>query len=159
MTLSSISAAKHACTCGLPEPTQPHENKIIYLVALPEVHPPRSAGCPGVRENTFFFKGIRDAVKLRRQISECFERASLPHTPKEVPSLPISAFFPRKTEQGPGCSSAIVCNGAAYQVMHVMHRTQLQWHRQALGGGSRAPVGCTGHGSGAGTGLRSVCGM
>ena len=39
-----------------------------------------------MREFTFFFKGIRDAVKLRRQISECFERASLPHTAPEVPS-------------------------------------------------------------------------
>ena len=45
-----------------------------------------------MRENTFFFKGIRDAVKLRRQISECFERASIPHTPKEVPILTYNAI-------------------------------------------------------------------
>jgi NADH:ubiquinone reductase (non-electrogenic) len=30
-----------------------------------------------------FFKGIRDANKLRRQVSECFERAALPNTPEE----------------------------------------------------------------------------
>lgn len=53
------------------------------------------AGCPGVREFTFFFKGIRDAVKLRRQISECFERASLPHTTHEVP-LPGLGLNPRR---------------------------------------------------------------
>ncbi|KAK9830323.1 hypothetical protein WJX72_011009 [[Myrmecia] bisecta] len=40
-------------------------------------------GIEGVTEHCFFFKGIRDAQKLRRQISECFERASLPQTPTE----------------------------------------------------------------------------
>jgi Pyridine nucleotide-disulphide oxidoreductase len=41
-------------------------------------------GISGVREHCFFFKGVRDAVKLRRQISECFERAALPYTPDEA---------------------------------------------------------------------------
>lgn len=37
-------------------------------------------GIKGVSEHTFFFKSITDAAKLRRQVSECFERASLPAT-------------------------------------------------------------------------------
>lgn len=41
-------------------------------------------GVTGVREHCFFFKGVRDAVKLRRQVSECFERAALPYTSPEV---------------------------------------------------------------------------
>lgn len=53
----------------------------ILVVAVGSVN--NTFGCPGVREFTFFFKGIRDAVALRRQISECFERASLPHTTHE----------------------------------------------------------------------------
>lgn len=43
-------------------------------------------GVKGVAENCFFFKGIRDAAKLRRHISECFERAALPYTSQEVRS-------------------------------------------------------------------------
>lgn len=41
-------------------------------------------GIKGVAENTFFFKSIEDANSLRRQISECFERASLPAVSPEV---------------------------------------------------------------------------
>lgn len=41
-------------------------------------------GIQGVQENTFFFKSITDANKLRRQVSECFERAALPNTSPEV---------------------------------------------------------------------------
>ncbi len=43
-------------------------------------------GCPGVEEHTFFFKSITDANKLRRQVSECFERASLPEMDPKVAS-------------------------------------------------------------------------
>lgn len=41
-------------------------------------------GIKGVQEHTFFFKSITDANKLRRQVSECFERAALPNTSDEV---------------------------------------------------------------------------
>ena len=41
-------------------------------------------GIKGVAEHTTFFKSIEDASKLRRQVSECFERASLPATSPEV---------------------------------------------------------------------------
>ena len=41
-------------------------------------------GIEGVAENTFFFKSIDDANRLRRQVSECFERASLPHSSQQV---------------------------------------------------------------------------
>ncbi len=41
-------------------------------------------GIKGVQEHTFFFKSITDANKLRRQVSECFERAALPNTSQEV---------------------------------------------------------------------------
>lgn len=41
-------------------------------------------GVKGVEENCFFFKSITDASRLRRQISECFERAALPYTPDSV---------------------------------------------------------------------------
>ena len=41
-------------------------------------------GIKGVQEHTFFFKSITDANKLRRQVSECFERAALPNTSDQV---------------------------------------------------------------------------
>lgn len=41
-------------------------------------------GIKGVEEHTFFFKNIEDANRLRRRVSECFERASLPQTTEEV---------------------------------------------------------------------------
>lgn len=44
-------------------------------------------GIKGVQENTFFFKSITDASKLRRQVSECFERAALPNTSPQVGGL------------------------------------------------------------------------
>jgi len=44
-------------------------------------------GIKGVQEHTFFFKSITDANKLRRQVSECFERAALPNTSQEVRPL------------------------------------------------------------------------
>lgn len=44
-------------------------------------------GIKGVQEHTFFFKSITDANKLRRQVSECFERAALPNTSQEVRTL------------------------------------------------------------------------
>ena len=49
-------------------------------------------GIKGVQEHTFFFKSITDASKLRRQVSECFERAALPNTSDKVwYHLPIYA--------------------------------------------------------------------
>lgn len=36
-------------------------------------------GIKGVQEHCMFFKTIEDANKLRRRISECFERAALPN--------------------------------------------------------------------------------
>lgn len=36
-------------------------------------------GIKGVQEHCMLFKTIQDANNLRRRISECFERASLPH--------------------------------------------------------------------------------
>ena len=41
-------------------------------------------GIKGVGEHTIFFKSIEDANRLRRQVSECFERAALPHTSQKV---------------------------------------------------------------------------
>jgi len=38
-------------------------------------------GIAGVDEHCFYFKTIEDALKLRRRVSECFERAALPDTP------------------------------------------------------------------------------
>lgn len=46
-------------------------------------------GIKGVQEHTFFFKSITDANKLRRQVSECFERAALPNTSDEVTLRPV----------------------------------------------------------------------
>ncbi|CAL8468285.1 g7825 [Coccomyxa elongata] len=40
-------------------------------------------GIKGVAEHTFFFKSIDDAHNLRRKVSECFERASLPASTQE----------------------------------------------------------------------------
>ena len=50
-------------------------------------------GIKGVAESTFFFKSIDDANRLRRQVSECFERAALPQASQQVcsehsPELP-----------------------------------------------------------------------
>jgi Pyridine nucleotide-disulphide oxidoreductase len=44
-------------------------------------------GIKGVAEHCFFFKAIEDASRLRSQVSECFERASLPYTSDEVRNL------------------------------------------------------------------------
>lgn len=41
-------------------------------------------GIKGVGEHTIFFKSIEDANRLRRQVSECFERAALPHSSVKV---------------------------------------------------------------------------
>ena len=41
-------------------------------------------GIEGVAEHTIFFKSIDDANRLRRTVSECFERASLPQTSQQV---------------------------------------------------------------------------
>ncbi|MEW5317674.1 MAG: hypothetical protein WDW38_008956 [Sanguina aurantia] len=41
-------------------------------------------GIPGVAQYCNFFKSIEDANSLRRRVSECFERASLPATPEAV---------------------------------------------------------------------------
>lgn len=51
-------------------------------------------GVKGVQEHCFFFKGIRDAAKLRRHISECFERAALPYTSPEVCDLSSIQLVP-----------------------------------------------------------------
>lgn len=40
-------------------------------------------GIQGVKEHAMFFKSIDDANRLRGQVSECFERASLPQTTVE----------------------------------------------------------------------------
>jgi len=40
-------------------------------------------GVEGVAEHATFFKSIEDAARLRRHVSECFERAALPQTPPE----------------------------------------------------------------------------
>ena len=41
-------------------------------------------GIKGVQEHTMFFKNIDDANRLRRRMSDCFERASLPQASEEV---------------------------------------------------------------------------
>lgn len=51
-------------------------------------------GCPGVEENCLFFKSIEDAKALRKQLSECFERAALPYTSDEVGIHPTRAPIP-----------------------------------------------------------------
>lgn len=53
-------------------------------------------GIKGVQEHTFFFKSITDANKLRRQVSECFERAALPNTSQEVSPLQRQKMKGRK---------------------------------------------------------------
>jgi NADH:ubiquinone reductase (non-electrogenic) len=52
------------------------------IVAVGSVN--NTFGIEGVQNHCFFFKSIGDANKLRRQLSECFERAALPYTPPEV---------------------------------------------------------------------------
>ena len=41
-------------------------------------------GIKGVEDYCFFFKSITNANELRRRMSECFERAALPHTSPQV---------------------------------------------------------------------------
>ena len=41
-------------------------------------------GIKGVEDYCFFFKSITNASELRRRMSECFERAALPHTSPKV---------------------------------------------------------------------------
>ena len=54
----------------------------MLVVAVGSVN--NTFGIKGVKEHTLGFRGIRDATALRRQVSECFERAALPHTPPQV---------------------------------------------------------------------------
>lgn len=42
---------------------------------------PSSLGVPGVEEHCLFLKDIDDATKIRKRVTECFERADLPVTP------------------------------------------------------------------------------
>ena len=53
----------------------------VLVVAVGSIN--NSFGIDGVAEHAFFFKSIEDAARLRRHVSECFERASLPQTPDE----------------------------------------------------------------------------
>lgn len=53
----------------------------MLVVAVGSVN--NTFGIKGVKEHTLSFRGIRDATALRRQVSECFERAALPHTPPQ----------------------------------------------------------------------------
>ncbi|GMH44754.1 hypothetical protein BSKO_12706 [Bryopsis sp. KO-2023] len=53
----------------------------ILVVAVGSVN--NTFGIKGVDENCFYFKSIGDASKLRRRISESFERAALPHCSSE----------------------------------------------------------------------------
>jgi hypothetical protein len=53
----------------------------ILIVAVGCVN--NTFGVSGVAEHAFFFKSIEDAARLRRHVSECFERAALPQTPPE----------------------------------------------------------------------------
>lgn len=53
----------------------------MLLVSVGSVN--NTFGIQGVLEHTMQFRGIRDATALRRQVSECFERAALPMTPLE----------------------------------------------------------------------------
>jgi hypothetical protein len=39
--------------------------------------------CQGVDQHCMFFKSVSDAHALRQRVSECFERAVLPHTSQE----------------------------------------------------------------------------
>ena len=55
-------------------------------------------GIKGVAEHTYFFKSIDDANNLRRKVSECFERASLPAVSQEVrPGIASSSHFGQGT--------------------------------------------------------------
>lgn len=55
-------------------------------------------GIKGVAEHTYFFKSIDDANNLRRKVSECFERASLPAVSQEVrPGIASSSHFGKGT--------------------------------------------------------------
>ncbi|CAL5221824.1 g4081 [Coccomyxa viridis] len=50
----------------------------ILVLAVGSIN--NTFGIKGVGEHTIFFKSIEDANRLRRQVSECFERAALPHS-------------------------------------------------------------------------------
>ncbi|KAK9914887.1 hypothetical protein WJX75_001929 [Coccomyxa subellipsoidea] len=53
----------------------------ILVLAVGSVN--NTFGIKGVAEHTYFFKSIDDANNLRRKVSECFERASLPAVSQE----------------------------------------------------------------------------
>ena len=63
-------------------------------------------GVKGVEDHCFYFKSIKDANKLRSQMSECFERAALPYTSEEVrPVLPCHHL----------CTTCALCTGSCAQ--------------------------------------------
>jgi NADH:ubiquinone reductase (non-electrogenic) len=53
----------------------------ILVVSVGSIN--NTFGVPGVEENCMFFKSIEDARHLRARVSELFERAALPNTPRE----------------------------------------------------------------------------
>lgn len=68
----------------------------------------------GVEQYTSFFKSAEDAALLRRQVSQCFERASLPQTPPEV-------RFPLVLQHD-CCVTQHGCRVLADSPLHPMHQ-------------------------------------
>ena len=68
-------------------------------------------GIKGVQEHTFFFKSITGANKLRRQVSECFERAALPNTSQEVRPLHTQKMKGRNDWQRQKVNGSNDCKG------------------------------------------------
>lgn len=90
-TNCSLRAMSQQCNVIGPRPaTQvPYD---MLVVAVGSVN--NTFGIKGVKEHTLSFRGIRDATALRRQVSECFERAALPHTPPQVCGRPQQNMQP-----------------------------------------------------------------
>ena len=55
---------------------------------------PNTFGVPGVEENAMFFKEIAHASKFRREVSERFERATLPDVP-DARLAEVRVSFPK----------------------------------------------------------------
>lgn len=81
--VSDIDPANKTVTASFPEDagldsfsfTVPYD---ILILGVGSVN--NTFGIKGVDQHTSFFKSAEDAAQLRRQVSQCFERSSLPET-------------------------------------------------------------------------------
>ncbi len=79
-----VDFGKKSCRCAPAFPEDPDltqeefDIEYDYLILAPGCMP-NTFGTPGVEENAIFIKNVSDAMKVRKQLFDLLEKASLPH--------------------------------------------------------------------------------